>query len=191
VRIVAGKHRGRTLAAPSGRDTRPTTDRTREALFNILAHADWAGLDGVRVLDGFCGTGALGLEALSRGAVHATFMDIARAALDCTRANAASLGEGAAATVLRADPTRPPKAPAPCGLIFLDPPYRKELASAALPALRRAGWIAGAALCVVEEAADAPFSPPDGFSLLERRCYGDTAIYFVGASATGPTLGEE
>ncbi|WP_307832898.1 RsmD family RNA methyltransferase, partial [Azospirillum argentinense] len=116
MRIVGGKHRGRRLAAPGGSDTRPTTDRTRESLFNILSHADWGPdgtdlLEGAVVVDAFCGTGALGLESLSRGAAHASFLDLGRAALDAVRANVAALGEGANAAVLRADATRPPPPP--------------------------------------------------------------------------------
>lgn len=191
MRIVAGKHRGRSLTAPPGMGTRPTTDRTRESVFNILAHSGWVDLDGAAVLDGFCGTGAMGLEALSRGAAHAVFLDTGRAALDAVRANVAALGENAAATILRADATKPPRATRACGLIVLDPPYRKDFAPVALAALAKAGWIAEGALCVVEEAADAPFAPPAEFSVLGRRCYGDTAIYFVGAPGFARREGEE
>jgi len=177
VRIVGGRHRGRTLSAPPGRDVRPTTDRTRESVFNILAHSDLVELEGATVLDAFCGTGALGLEALSRGAASAVFMDVARTSLETTRANAAMLGERA--VILRADAVKPPRADSPCSLWFLDPPYRKDFGPVALAALRRAGWAAPGTLAVLEEAIDVPVAPPDGFMTLDRRCYGDTAIHFL------------
>ncbi|WP_245986570.1 16S rRNA (guanine(966)-N(2))-methyltransferase RsmD [Azospirillum thermophilum] len=180
MRIVGGRHRGRRLVAPEGRDTRPTTDRTREALFNILSHAAWApDLDGAVVLDGFCGTGALGLEALSRGAVHCSFLDLGRAALEAVRANVATLGEEANATILRADVTKPPAPRQPCDLVFLDPPYGKDLAPRALEALARSGWLAPGALAVVEVAEGDPLPLPAGFSAVDERRYGDTRVAFL------------
>lgn len=185
MRIVGGKHRGRRLVAPDGRDTRPTTDRTRESLFNILAHATWApDLAGAVVVDAFCGTGALGLEALSRGAARCSFLDSGRPALDALRANLAALGEQDAAAVLRADATRPP-AGQPCDLAFLDPPYAKGLAPLALAALTRGGWLADGALAVVELGEGDPLPPPDGFTLVDERRYGDTRILFLTHAARG------
>lgn len=177
MRIVGGRHRGRALSAPPGRDARPTTDRTREALFNILAHSDLVELDGATALDAFCGTGALGLEALSRGAASVVFMDVARASLDVARVNAAALGE--TPTILRADATKPPRAAAPCSLWFLDPPYGKGFGPIALTALLRAGWAAEGTLVALEEAAEVRIAVPDGFFLVDRRCWGDTAIHFL------------
>lgn len=189
MRIVGGRHRGRRLVAPDGRDTRPTTDRTREALFNILAHADWApDLEGAVVVDAFCGTGALGLEALSRGAVRCSFLDTGRPALDAVRANVAAFGEQANAAVLRADATRPPACPPtgqPCTLAFLDPPYAKGLAPPALEGLARAGWLADGALAVVEVGEGDPLPPPTGFTVLDERRYGDTRIVFLSFSVRG------
>ncbi|MFD1625747.1 16S rRNA (guanine(966)-N(2))-methyltransferase RsmD [Azospirillum griseum] len=183
MRIVGGKHRGRRLAAPDGRDTRPTTDRTREAIFNILAHAEWApAFEGVIAADVFCGTGALGLEALSRGAARCSFLDSGKPALDCVRANIAALGEADSAIVLRADATRPPPASAPCGLIFLDPPYAKGFAPLTLAALARTGWLADGALAVVEVGDRDPLPPPSGFTALDERRYGDTRVCFLGYS---------
>jgi 16S rRNA (guanine966-N2)-methyltransferase len=180
VRIVGGKHRGRRLAAPEGRDTRPTTDRTREAIFNILAHADWAPeIEGVVAADVFCGTGALGLEALSRGAARCSFLDSGKAALTTLRSNIATLGEEDAATVLRADATRPPPANAPCGLLFLDPPYAQGLAPLALAGLTRNGWLADGAVAVVEVGDRDPLPPPPGFTALDERRYGDTRVAFL------------
>lgn len=180
MRIVGGRHRGRCLAPPTGRDVRPTSDRTREAIFNILAHAaDVPPLEGAVVLDAFCGTGALGLEALSRGAAHATLLDRAAPSLKLAQANAAALGETARATAIRADATRPPAAARGHDIAFLDPPYRQNLAALALAALAAAGWLAPNAVAVVEEAADAPFVMPAGFTSLDERRYGDTLVRFL------------
>ncbi|PWC53656.1 16S rRNA (guanine(966)-N(2))-methyltransferase RsmD [Azospirillum sp. TSO22-1] len=184
MRIVAGRHRGRRLQAPAGRDTRPTTDRTRETIFNILAHSGWgpdggSPVEGAVVVDTFCGTGALGLEALSRGAERASFLDLGRGALDAVRANVAELGEAGRTAVLRADATKPPPAREPATLVFLDPPYGQDLAPRALAALARAGWLAPGAVAVVEEEAGAVVEPPEGFALLEDRRYGDTRVLFL------------
>lgn len=180
MRIVGGRHRGRRLAAPEGRDTRPTTDRTREALFNILSHADWApDLEGAAVVDAFCGTGALGLEALSRGAGHCSFLDLGRGALDAVRANIATLGEEARATVLRADATKPPPARQPCLFAFLDPPYGKNLVPPALAGLAGAGWLLPGALVVVEVGGKEVVPLPDGFAMQAERSYGDTRVLFL------------
>ncbi|NYZ15272.1 16S rRNA (guanine(966)-N(2))-methyltransferase RsmD [Azospirillum sp. RWY-5-1] len=179
MRIVGGRHRGRRLTAPAGMDVRPTTDRTRESLFNILAHAGWVGIEGAVVLDAFCGTGALGLEALSRGAERATFLDSAGPSLAAARANIAALGEDGRSLVLRGDATRPPKAPTAHSLAFLDPPYGCDLGPRALAALAAGGWLAPGALAVVEEAASATFTLPDGFTTLDERRYGDTVLRFA------------
>jgi 16S rRNA (guanine966-N2)-methyltransferase len=164
MRIIAGAWRGRTLAAPVGRDTRPTADRVRQALFDSLMHAPWAGGDavrGARVLDAFAGTGALGLEALSRGAAHATFFDTDRAALAAIRANVAACGAADRAEVMPADATHPPPASRPCSLVFLDPPYARGLPAAALAALDEARWLAPETLVVIEQsAAEPPLAEP-------------------------------
>lgn len=186
VRIVGGKHRGRRLVAPDGQDTRPTTDRTREAIFNILAHAGWApSFEDAVVVDAFCGTGALGLEALSRGAARCSFLDQGRPALDAVRANVAALGETDSAAVLRADATRPPPARQPCQLAFLDPPYGQGLGPRALDALARAGWLADGALAVVEVGEGDPLPPPNGFTLVDERRYGDTRVAFLTYAVLG------
>lgn len=154
MRIVAGLWRGRSLATPKGDTTRPTADRVRQALFDMLLHAPWAGGDavvGATVLDAFAGTGALGLEALSRGAAHAHFLERDRTALAALRANVAALE--APATIHQADATRPPPG-VPCSLVFLDPPYGQGLIERALPALAQAGWLAPAALVIAETARD-------------------------------------
>ncbi len=153
MRIVAGAWRGRVLQAPPGLATRPTAERLRQALFDMLIHAPWGGrLDGMAVLDAFAGTGALGLEALSRGAAAAWFIERDRAALAALRANAAAC-RGAQTTVLAADVLHPPPG-TPCDLVFLDPPYAQDLLPRALAALHRAGWVAPGALVVAESARD-------------------------------------
>ncbi|MEC4593085.1 MULTISPECIES: 16S rRNA (guanine(966)-N(2))-methyltransferase RsmD [Nitrospirillum] len=189
MRIVGGRHRGRTLAAPGGRDVRPTSDRTRQALFNILEHGDFFAdegptLEGRVVLDAFCGTGALGLEALSRGAEAALFLDVSRASLDLARANAATLKETGRCHFIQGDATKAPPLNAQlarqaAGLAFLDPPYGQGLAPRALESLVVGGWLALEALCVVEIGGDDPFEAPPGFETLDERRYGDTRVLFL------------
>ncbi len=187
MRIVAGKHRGRRLQALPGADIRPTADRVREALFNILSHAPWAresgGVAGVAVADLFAGTGALGLEALSRGARHVTFVDVDPAACRLIERNARSLDEGDRVTVLRGDATRLVIAPLAHQLVFLDPPYRGGLAVPALESLAAAGWLAPGALAVVELAKADKLAPPAGFELLDERRYGATRVLFLDFTA--------
>ena len=184
MRIIGGKWRGRHLAVPEGRVVRPTIDRVRESLFNILEHGrhtDGGGspLPDIRVLDGFAGTGALGLEALSRGAAHVTFIEFDRAALAVLETNVADLDAGASTTVLRADCLTPPRAPEACRLVLLDPPYGQGLAEPALQALDAQGWIAPAAYCVVELQRGDAFDAPDGFVPLDDRRYGATRIVLL------------
>ncbi len=163
MRIIAGAWRGRILLAPPGDTTRPTADRVRQALFDRLLHAPWAGraaIDGVRVLDAFAGTGALGLEALSRGAGHATFLENGRAALTALRANVAACRAEARCTILPVSALRPPPGQA-CGLLFLDPPYGQDLVATALIALQAAGWIAPDALITAELGRNDALPRPD------------------------------
>ena len=182
MRIIAGRHRGRRLLAPPGAGTRPTADRVRQALFDMLWHAPWAGraaVDGARALDAFAGTGAFGLEALSRGAAHATFLENDRAALSALRANIASCRETERCDVLGADATNPPRAPGPCALVFLDPPYGKGLVEASLRALSAAGWIAPDAVVCAETEASPAVAPPPGFALLSERTHGPARLLFL------------
>lgn len=185
MRIVGGRHRGRRILAPPGEAVRPTSDRAREALFNILSHGKYAAAGppfaGARVLDGFAGTGAIGLEALSRGASAAIFVERDRAALDALRRNIVSLGETDRARILAIDATQPSRTAEPCALAFLDPPYQSGLAAPALAALAEAGWLGGGALVVVELAAREAFAAPAGFSLLEERVYGAARLVFLRA----------
>ena len=182
MRIVAGKHRGRRIAAPPGDSVRPTSERAREALFNILAHGRF-GLSPIyedaRVLDVFAGTGAFGLEALSRGARFATFIEQDRQAREALAANIKALGEASRTRLLAVDATAPPRSDGPYELVFLDPPYRSGHAAPALEALSRAGWLAPDALIVVELAARSDFEPPEGFVSLEERRYGAGRLVFL------------
>jgi 16S rRNA (guanine966-N2)-methyltransferase len=181
MRIVGGRFRGRTLTAPKSQAIRPTADRLRESLFNILAHGYGDPLDGARVLDLFAGTGALGLEALSRGAGFVLFVDDGAEARALLRGNVDALGAGGSSKVYRRDATKlgPAHPMEPFSLAFLDPPYGKDLAAPALASARDGGWLTPGALIVVEEAADVAFAPPDGFEEIERRDYGDTQLIFL------------
>jgi 16S rRNA (guanine966-N2)-methyltransferase len=186
MRIVGGRLRRRPLQAPEGSEVRPTSDRARESLFNILAHRPEQPLDGARVLDAFAGSGALGIEALSRGAAHCTFLDTLPAALAAIRANVGKLGLTAQATVLRADALRPGLPPAganlPATLVFLDPPYRSGFAAPALQSLRDQGWLAGGALASVEVASTEDLDAPAGFEVLDERRYGAAKLVLLQAS---------
>jgi 16S rRNA (guanine966-N2)-methyltransferase len=182
VRIVGGRHRGRQLETPADLPIRPTSDRAREALFNILEHGKLAqgGLSpvrGARVLDAFCGTGALGLEALSRGAAHAVFLDRNPAALRLARGNVARASETAQATFIAADATRPPPADQPCTLVFLDAPYDGDIPEPAIAALMTAGWIAPGAI-VVAEVERRTLLKPGGLTLVDERVYGKAKLLF-------------
>jgi 16S rRNA (guanine966-N2)-methyltransferase len=178
VRIVGGRLRGRVLAAPKSQAVRPTADRLREALFNILVHRYADPVTGARVLDLFAGTGALGLEALSRGADFALFIDNAAAARALLRENVAALGLGGVSRIFRRDATRlgEAQALAPFSLLFIDPPYGQGLAERALGSALAGGWVAPNALIAVEEAAKASFAAPEGFDELERRGFDDTEL---------------
>ena len=179
MRIVAGRHRGRKLEPPADRSIRPTSDRIREAVFDILAHRLLAqGFAGLKVLDAFAGTGAMALEALSRGATRATLLDADGNAVRLIERNLKHLGETENALALRRDAARPGPAPLPHDLVFADPPYRSGLAPAALAALARERWLEPGALVVLELASDETPAPPAGFSEIDRRRYGGTAVAF-------------
>lgn len=181
MRIVGGRFKGRALASPKTQAVRPTSDRLRETIFNILAHAHEDPVHGARVLDLFAGTGAMGLEALSRGAAYALFVDDSAEGRGLTKSNIETLGAAGLSKVFRRDATKLGAAHpnAPFGLVFCDPPYGKGLAPLALASARDGGWLAPGALLVVEEHAEAELTLPDGFTLLERRDYGDTQVVFA------------
>jgi 16S rRNA (guanine966-N2)-methyltransferase len=183
MRVVGGKHRGRRLLAPPGAKVRPTSDRAREALFNILSHGEFAAggipFAGAAVLDAFAGTGAFGLEALSRGAAEAIFIEQDPDVLVVLRKNIEVLGEGPRARILPGDATHPPRAISLCAMAFLDPPYRSGLAAPALAALQATGWLAPGALAVVEVAAHEELLLPPGFTLIDERLYGAARLAFL------------
>ncbi len=181
MRVVGGRLKGRNLASPASRDIRPTADRLREAAFNILIHAYDDPISDARVLDLFAGTGALGIEAISRGAKFALFIDNGAEARALMRDNVESLGLGGVTKVYRRDATNlgPAHPVEPFSLVFLDPPYGRGLADKALASLRDGGWLTPGALLVVEEAKAAGFKAPEGYSELERRVYDDTEFTFL------------
>jgi 16S rRNA (guanine966-N2)-methyltransferase len=183
MRVVGGRLRGRSLASPASQDIRPTADRLRESLFNILIHAYDDPIAEARVLDLFAGTGALGIEAVSRGAKFALFVDNGAEARALLRNNVEALGLGGVTKVYRRDATDLGEAHPmePFSLVFLDPPYAKNLAGKALASLRGGGWLKPDAMLVVEEATAAGFAAPDGFEELERRVYDDTEFVFLRA----------
>ena len=181
MRVVGGRLRSRPLAGPKSHALRPTADRLREALFNILLHGYGDPVTGARVLDLFAGTGALGIEAISRGASYALFVDDGVEARALLRDNIESLGLGGVTRIFRRDASRlgPAHPLEPFTLAFLDPPYGKGLAEKAMTSARDGGWLKPGALVVVEEAADAGFKAPEGFEELERRQYDDTELVFL------------
>ncbi len=183
MRVVGGRLRSRPIAGPKSHGLRPTADRLREALFNILLHAYSDPVTDARMLDLFAGTGALGIEAISRGAAYALFVDDGVEARALLRNNTESLGLGGITRIFRRDATKlgPAHPLEPFTLAFLDPPYGKGLAEKALVSAREGGWLAPGALIVVEEAADAGFKAPQGFEELERRQYDDTELVFLRA----------
>ncbi len=181
MRIVGGRLRGRVLKAPASRAIRPTSERLRESIFDILTHRYPDLLEGARIVDLFAGSGALGFEALSRGANFALFVDDGSEARALLRGNVEALALGGVTRIWRADATKLGKAPAgaPFTLAFLDPPYGKGLAGPALAALAAGGWLAEGALGVVVEAAKAEVAAPEGFGVEDARVYGDTKVMFL------------
>jgi 16S rRNA (guanine966-N2)-methyltransferase len=181
MRVVGGSLRSRPIAAPKSSAIRPTADRLRESLFNILIHGYGDPVSGARVLDLFAGTGALGIEALSRGAGYVLFVDDGAEARALLRENTQTLGLAGVTRIFRRDATQlgPAHPVEPFSLAFLDPPYGKGLAEKALSSARGGGWLKPDALAIVEEAADAKFSAPDGFTELERRAYDDTEFVIL------------
>jgi len=181
MRVVGGRLRGRTLAGPKSQAIRPTADRLRESLFNILIHAHDDPVTDARVLDLFAGTGALGIEALSRGAAFTLFVDDGAEARALLRENTTTLGLGGTSRIFRRDATKlgPVYPVEPFGLAFLDPPYGRGLAQQALVSAREGNWFLPGALVVVEEAKAAAFAAPEGFIELERRSYDDSEFVLL------------
>ena len=180
LRIVAGKHRGRPLIAPPGPDIRPTSDRAREGLFNILEYGrSRIGLNETRVLDAFAGTGALGLEALSRGVRHSTFIENARTAQLTIAKNIAGCGEVNRTTIINADATNPPPTDRPVDIAFVDPPYAARLIEPALIALNRRGWFHNETRVVAEMGTNETLTLPKFLEEVDRRKYGAALILFL------------
>lgn len=186
MRIIAGKFKGRAIHAPRGMDTRPTADRVRESLFNLLEHGVRP-LEGARVLDLFAGSGALGLEALSRGAAYGLFVDEAAPARAALRRNIEELSLTGRTRIFRRDASRlgqlPANAGGPFEVIFCDPPYGRGLGVRALESAVHGGWAALDAIAVLEESAKAELPAPDGWREIKRRVYGGTAVVVFGRSA--------
>ncbi|WP_353183321.1 16S rRNA (guanine(966)-N(2))-methyltransferase RsmD [Bosea sp. (in: a-proteobacteria)] len=186
MRIVGGRLGGRSLASPKPGigSIRPTSDRLRESLFNVLVHAYGDAVEGARVLDLFAGTGALGFEALSRGAGFALLVDDGTEARGLIRENQMALGLAGFSRIFRRDATKlgPITGMAPFGLVFCDPPYRKGLGEKALASARAGGWLEKDAIVVLEEAADTAIALPDGFAELERRAYGEGQVMILRAA---------
>ncbi|MEO0618365.1 MAG: 16S rRNA (guanine(966)-N(2))-methyltransferase RsmD [Pseudomonadota bacterium] len=187
LRVVSGRLRGRRLVAPKGQGTRPTSDRIREAIFNILTHGPCAQpFEGLRVLDVFAGTGALGIEAISRGAGYAVFMETDAAARALIRENVEALGLMGETKIFRRDATNPGpvSALAPFDLCLLDPPYSKGLGERAVTALAKGGWLTEDAIVVLEEKAGVDLVCPAGFVPIEVRAWGETQVAFWRFTAT-------
>jgi 16S rRNA (guanine966-N2)-methyltransferase len=186
MQIIAGKHRGRKLETPQGRDIRPTGARAREAVFNILMHAphpEGSLIVGARVADICCGSGAMGLEALSRGVEHACFIDRTREALGLVKTSAEKFRELERCTLLRAEATQLPAAPAPCRVVFLDPPYKQNLLPAILASVLAKGWLEDEGVIVAELSVREAFECPSAFLAVTERTYANTRILLLKKAA--------
>lgn len=187
MRIVAGTLRGRTLATPSHDGLRPTSDRVREAVFNILTHAvSPTAIEGARVIDLFAGTGALGIEAISRGARYCLFVETGSDARALIRRNVEAFGLTGVTRLFRRDATDlgPAGNMEPFDIAFLDPPYAKGLGEKALQALLQGRWLKPGAVVVLEESAGAEIAIPEAFAEIDRRTWGDTTVHFLTAAET-------
>jgi 16S rRNA (guanine966-N2)-methyltransferase len=183
MRIVAGELRGRAIRTPEGQGVRPTSDRARQAVFNILEHAPWSvGIEGRRVIDLFAGSGALGLEALSRGALKCLFVELSETSLAAVRANIRAFEIEERTRLVRQDAMRlgaRHEGRPLFDIAFLDPPYAKGLAEPALQALRTGRWLAPGAIAVLEQGAGEAPLEPEGFEVLDRRRYGAAQVSFL------------
>ena len=185
-RIIAGRFKGRRLEVPKGRDIRPTTDRMRERLFSMLMHSRYPDMRGAHVADLFAGTGGLGLEALSRGAAHVTFVEKARGSLDCLKGNIDTLGVGSEVAVLPVDASKLPQARTRFDIIFMDPPYRMDLVRPTLDAILAGGWLAEDGVIVCELATDDRTEFPESLSLSDERSQGQQRIVFLSNACFPP-----
>jgi 16S rRNA (guanine966-N2)-methyltransferase len=188
MRIVAGNLKGRTITTPEGQGTRPTSDRARQAVFNVLEHAAWAEpLDGMRVMDLYAGSGALGFEAISRGAAFALFVETDEEARGAIRENADAYGVMGRSRVHRRSAidlgSRPGSDGEAFDLAFLDPPYRKGLGEQTLARLLEGGWLKPGALVVFERGSDEPEIDTPGYERLDARDYGAARVLFLRAGS--------
>ena len=179
MRIIAGKFRSRRLLAPPIATTRPTSDRARESIFNMISALEGNPLDGAHILDAFAGSGALGLEALSRGGGHVTFLEQNLQAVRALKENIANLCVESYCTVIMGDATKPPKARQPANFVFLDPPYDQMIEDPCLTALRNQGWIQSQTLIILETSAKRALSLPPGAALIDQRRYGVALVSFL------------
>ena len=181
MRIIAGRFRGKQLTSPGDDSIRPTSDRVRESIFNILASRLGPNFDGLRVLDLFAGTGAMGLEALSRGAATVVFVDTGAEARGLIRDHIEAFGAGGVAKLLRRDATSlgPAGTMGPVDLVFIDPPYGKGLGEQALASLQEGGWLKPDTLIILEESSETALVLPPAFTLDDRRDYGAAAVHFI------------
>jgi 16S rRNA (guanine966-N2)-methyltransferase len=179
LRIIGGRHKGRMLDVPYGKSTRPTKNRVREALFNIIESKYT--IAGAQVLDACAGSGALGLEAISRGAHHSTFFDINKYALEIIKKNIASLKEEESTEIYQVDVTNPPKPKngVSCSFVFLDAPYQSKILLDGIMAISRSGWLRKSSIVIIETEKDANFIWPTFFKEIELRIYGSTKLHFV------------
>jgi len=196
MRIVSGRFKGRAIKTPEGRNTRPTSDRTRESMFNVLAHAEWApSLEGARVMDVFAGSGALGFEAISRGAVFCLFVETESSARGCIRDNAEAFQLFGITRIHRRSAVdlgaKPAGLGAPFSIVFMDPPYAYNLVPGALEQLIRGAWITPDALVIAETGSDeeAPVTP--GWDLLDERTYGAARVSFLRPQSGLPASGAQ
>lgn len=184
MRIIAGTLKGRAIRTPEGRNTRPTSDRARESLFNVLAHAEWApGLEGARVIDAFAGSGALGFEAISRGAAFCLFVETDAAARGCIRDNVEAFQLFGNTRIHRRSATdlglKPAGLGAPFDLVFMDPPYGQGLVPLALEQLVSGQWLSPDALVVAEIGSDEAELDVPSWTILDQRTYGAARVYFL------------
>lgn len=179
MRIIGGKYSGKKLTSPTTGDTRPTSDKARQAIYNILSHKDFPSIHDVLVLDVFAGSGAMGIEALSRGAKHAYFIDNHLPAIRVIEQNIMSIGEKEKSTVLQHDVTQCFRAPEEVGFVFCDPPYQQGLIFPALNKLKENGWLKDGAICVIEMHKSEPSELPDFVRITKEKTYGVAKILFA------------
>ena len=179
MRIIAGKYRGRKLHAPSDMDIRPTTDKMRERIFSMLQHSRYPGLHGARVLDVFAGTGALGLEALSRGAGHITFVEKSTKSIALLNKNISSMKVGDETTIIKSRASSVKTTTNPCDFIFMDPPYGKGLLEPSIIHLLENGWLADRGVIIAELGSNETLEVPDTLTLIDERKQGNQRILFL------------